>query len=388
MPASRVPEGWLGDLGGPGANGGNGPVYRGGDKGGNGPLPEWFKGINKKGISKAEARHIRRWAQKQTPGDGGVPKWLRNIADGDKIDKQERARLRKWAKNHQDNGGSDDPNLPPWTDDDKDAFQMLKDMFGSYGLPMSKELRDIIKTGVLEGWSADMIQVQLQETKTWKDRFRGNEILRNSGGNVLSVQEYLAVENSYRQIMQAAGLPPGFYDDADDLAKFIGNSIAPAELQSRVEMASDLVRRDDPDVLAELRRRGLGQGDIIAYYLDPKRAAPAITKRYQSTLIGAAARRAGLRTATNYATKLAELGITEQQAAQGYGTVGDMLPTLDALGDIYGEDYSQRDAESEVFESNADAAAKRKRLSSRERAEFGGSSGFGYTSQRDTSGAF
>jgi hypothetical protein len=72
-----------------------------------------------------------------------------------------------------------------------------------------------------------------------------------------------------------------------------------------------------------------------------------------------------------------DLGITEQQALQGYGVISDAMPEANRLSDIYGEDVDQSDLEAEVFENSGGAARKRKRLASRERAAFQGTSGVG-----------
>jgi hypothetical protein len=56
------------------------------------------------------------------------------------------------------------------------------------------------------------------------------------------------------------------------------------------------------------------------------------------------------------------------------------LPTAEKLSSIYNQsniNYAQAEGEAEVFKGNQDAATKRKRLASLERAAFSGSSGMG-----------
>lgn len=249
--------------------------------------------------------------------------------------------------------------------------------------------------GVLQGLIADGITDQaslmlaLQATQEWKTRFAGNEMLRQNGLGVLSVAEYLAVERSYAQILKNYGLPKGFYDDPSDFAKWIGNSVSANELQQRAQIYSDLSMREDPAIRDQLKSMGLTEGDIMAYTMDPSRAAPLIQRQYQTALIGGAARRAGVVGDNTYLDRLAGLGVTEQQAGQGYGFIGENLSTLTSLGEIYNTEFGQRDLESEVFENSGDAAKKRKRLASQERANFSGSSGIGQGSlTQDTSGSY
>ena len=94
--------------------------------------------------------------------------------------------------------------------------------------------------------------------------------------------------------------------------------------------------------------------------------------------IGAAATGMGLVTNVGTATDLARYGIDKAEAREGYSTIAGILPTATKLGDIYNETgvkYAQAEGEAEVFKGNQDAATKRKRLASMERAAFSGSSG-------------
>lgn len=253
------------------------------------------------------------------------------------------------------------------------AFDYMRNLLGQMGLG---SLADTLQRLILQGITDEAsLTLQLQETQEWKTRFAGNERLRQAGLPVLSVAEYLSVERSFAQVMKNYGLPTGFYDDPADFAGWIGNSVSANELQQRVGMYADLVNREDPAIKDQLRSMGMSEGDILAYTMDPTRATPLIQKKYQTALIGGAARRAGVVGDNAYLEQLAARGITEEQAGQGYGMVAESLDTMTRLGDIYGESITQRDLESEVFESNADAAGKRKRLASRERAAFSGSSG-------------
>lgn len=268
------------------------------------------------------------------------------------------------------------------------AFDLMMALLKEYGLDsLAGELRKLILNGTTDQAS---LTLALQDTQEWKRRFAGNELLRRNGLPVLSVAEYLSVERSYAQILKNFGLPTGFYDDPADFAKWIGNSVSANELQQRATMYSDVMKREDPAVLAQLQSMGMGKGDILAYLMDPGRAMPLLQRQYQTTLIGAAARRAGMSSLDNaYLAHLSDLGISEREAAQGYGLIKEGLGTFELLAGIEGDQYSQRDFEGEVFEGNGDAAKKRKRLASRERARFEGESGVGRGSlTQPTGGSF
>jgi hypothetical protein len=275
----------------------------------------------------------------------------------------------------------------PLTQGQQSAFDFMLGILNEYNLG---SLAGVLKGLILDGTTdSSLLQLALQDTQEWKTRFAGNEMLRQSGQSVLSVAEYLSVERSYAQLMRNYGLPQGFYDDPADFAKWIGSSVSPNELQTRVQAYSDLARREDPAVLQQLASMGMTQGDILAHMMDPNRALPLLQKTYQTTLLGAAARRSGAVADNSYLGHLSDIGVTEQQAAQGYGLISEGLPAMQRLGDLYGEDYNQGDFEGEVFEQQGAATQKRKRLASRERAAFRGSSGVGQGSlSRSTGGSY
>lgn len=267
------------------------------------------------------------------------------------------------------------------TAEQQSAFAVLMATLEQYGLG---SLSETLKNMILQGLDKDTIWLQLQQTNEWKQRFAGNEMLAQQGLGVLSPAEYLATERSYAQIMKNYGLPAGFYDDPSDFAKWIGNNVSAAELQQRVSAYADLAGREDPAIVDQLRSMGMGKGDLLAYMMDPGRAAPLIQRQYQTALIGGAARRAGIQGSdinNGYLGQLAARGVSEQQAAQGYGLIADALPTGRALGHVYGLEYGINDLQAEVFDNNAQAAGKRKRLRSQERAAFSGSAGVGSLGQ-------
>jgi hypothetical protein len=273
------------------------------------------------------------------------------------------------------------------TENQQSAFDILNNMLSTYGLgSLTGTLKDILLQGITD---QNEISLKLQSTNEWKTRFAGNEMLRQKGLPVLDVAQYLSVEQSYAQVMKNYGLPQGFYDDPADFASFIGNSVSANELQQRASMYSDVARREDPALTAQLSAMGLSQGDILAYMMDPNRALPLIQQKYQTALIGGAARRAGITPDTAFAQHLADLGISEQQASQGYGQIASEMPNAQRLGQIYNDQISQADLESETFDGNGAVTQKKKRLASQERAAFSGSAGVAQGSlSRNTSGSY
>lgn len=273
---------------------------------------------------------------------------------------------------------------PTFTNTQQSAFDTLTALLNSYGLT---SLSDFVKQKILDGADGETIMLEAQLTNEWKQRFAGNEALKAMGLGVLSPAEYLATERSYAQVMKNYGLPSGFYDDPADFAKWIGSNVSPSELQQRVSAYSDLANREDPTIVQQLHSMGMGKGDILAYMMDPGRAAPLIQRQYQTALLGSAARRAGVVADNNTLSQLAGQGITEQQASQGFGQIGGSLNAAGTLASAYGETFGQQDLQSEVFNSDSKAGKKRKRLASQERASFSGQSGISGV-QQGTSGSY
>jgi len=257
----------------------------------------------------------------------------------------------------------------------KDANAALTALFTSYGLG---SLAPVIMSYIKNGYSADTASIMLQDTSEYKTRFAGNAARLKAGLSVLSPAEYLATEKSYGQVMSKWGLPATFYDQPSDFQSFIEADKSPAEMDQRAQAASDFVNRSDPQSLAYFKQY-YSQGDMIAYALDPKRAAPLVGKAYEASLIGGAAATQGVGVSQLVSEDLAGRGISADQASQGFGIVSADQKAAAQLTSIYGSNLSQQDLIDSAFKSDATATAKVKKLASQERAAFGGSGGAGST---------
>lgn len=274
------------------------------------------------------------------------------------------------------------------------AFSMLSNILNQYGLgSLTPMLQNLIQGGMTD---AATLQLELQNTNEWKQRFKGNEILRQQGLGVLSPAEYLNLERSYASVMRQFGLPAGFYDSPEDFANIIGNNVSPAELAERAQQATELAKQTDPTQRQLLSSMyGIGEGDIAAYFLDAKRAQPLLQKQLNAVRTGAAARRAGIEADYGNAARFERLndqGVNPEMAAQGYGQIAREFDTLRNLSKVWGggNDWTLDDAERATFFGNDDATRERQRLVSQEKAAFSGASGFrsGVSGRRSSAGQF
>lgn len=256
----------------------------------------------------------------------------------------------------------------------QNAYTYLLSIFESYGLGT---LAPRILQMVQQGLDENSVALGLQDTPEYKDRFKANDARRKAGLPVLSPAEYLSTERSYRQIMESAGLPPGFYDQHDDFTKWLEGDVSPKEIQDRVNLATQKANSlDDATKDTFWRYHGLAPQDIAAFFLDQSRAVPALEKISKQVDVGAAAERQGLNVDAGRANELAN----SQQAAnadQLFGNVASDTREGQRIAQVYGDVYSQKDAEDAAFFGSDEAKKKKTDLASKERATFGGASGVG-----------
>jgi hypothetical protein len=260
-----------------------------------------------------------------------------------------------------------------------DALNTLTERYAQYGL---SGLVDVIRKLVIEGASEATITFALQESPEYKQRFKANEARVAKGLAVLKPNEYIAVEDSYRQVLRAYGLTQ--FDNDTYVSKFIENDMSPTELNTRVQLATERVTNAAPQVRNTLVNfYGLTDVDLIAYTLDPKGQLPEIEKQIATAEIGAAAARQGFQQVDrSNAEYLRSIGVTEQQAIKGFSDIASILPTATKLTDIYRdglEGYGLEQAQQEVFGQLASERRKREKLAAAETASFSGKSGRGTT---------
>lgn len=265
------------------------------------------------------------------------------------------------------------PTLDPFgglEGDDRDAYAAIIGTLRAYNL---EALAPTVFGFIQQGYSQDTISILLPETPEYKQRFAANEARRKAGLPVLSPAEYLSVEDSYRQILSASGMPPGFYDAPEDFASWIAQDVAPVEVQQRVQTAQEMLYSLDDGALANLRQ-WYTDGDIVAYALDRTRATPILERQWKAAQAGSAASESGIAIDRTQAEQVGGLGLTGNQMRAGFGQASELAATK-YLSDIYGGDYTEQDAVQETFFSSGKSGEKRRRLASQERANFSGSSG-------------
>jgi len=190
----------------------------------------------------------------------------------------------------------------------------------------------------------------------------------DNGYNAISPDTYLTYENNLRNLMVEAGLPPGFYDEPEDLAQFIANDVRPDEVGDRIKLAQRAVMDADPLVKAELQERfGIGldtDADLVSYFLDPERAVPLLEMKSQVGVaeLGAATQRAmgtGRTLQTQTAEELVRRGYSARELGERLKGRGGMTQKM--LGQEQGVSTSEVAAAEFGLDSEAVANVRRLR---------------------------
>lgn len=261
-----------------------------------------------------------------------------------------------------------------------DARARIGSVLAEYGL---ESLADFVWQQILAGKSDAEVLQDLRNTPQFKQRFPAIEERQKKGLNAISPGEYVAYERQARQLMRAAGLPEGFYDSNDDFTRYIAGDMSLAELQDRIVLGRKAMYEVDPQVRATLSRDyGISEGDLTAWFLDDKVAQPLLEKRFLAGTIGASASRSGFGITSREENEgLAEIGVTADQAQEGFSTLAGLRELTSGLPGQREEDISREDQIGAAFRGDARSRTKIENRRSQRQATFRG--GGGFASDRD-----
>lgn len=254
--------------------------------------------------------------------------------------------------------------------DQSNAYEVIMAELRRYGL---ESLGPDVLRWVQEGYTSERIMIELPKTAAYQKRFSANAERLKAGLPVLSPAEYLAVENSYREIMSTAGLPIGFYDEPSDFTSWIAQNVSPYEIQTRVRVASEMVSSLDQNAL-DAFGAFYSQGDMVAYALDRDRATAVLDRQWRAAQIAGASRLVGFESDQQLSERLADMGVDRNSAQEGFAQAANLSRDVGRLSSLYGGTYDETSAVGETFLSDTGAGKERRRLASQERASFSGSS--------------
>lgn len=213
----------------------------------------------------------------------------------------------------------------------QDARTTMASVLATYGLGDLSDYvyNEIIAKETVNINNPDAIIFAIREQPAYQKRFAGNAARLKKGLSELDPASYIGLENQFRQTLQSNGLPANFYDQPDDFQAFIEGDVSPSELNERVQQGYRAVADADPAVKEQMKNLyGVSEGQLAAYFLDPQRTAPLLTRQAQAANIAARGlEQGGIQLTGQFAENLASRGISEQQARAGFAEVG-------ALGEL------------------------------------------------------
>jgi hypothetical protein len=255
------------------------------------------------------------------------------------------------------------------TGESRDIYAAMAAQLKAYGL---ESLAPTLLGFVQQGYTEATISNLLPETQAYKQRFAANAARVKAGLPALQPAEYLSVEQSYRQVMSAAGLPVGFYDEPSDFQKWIESDVSPSEINDRVQVATRAINSLDANARAQFERF-YSTGDMIAYALDRDRATTVLERQFRAAEAAGVAQANNLSLSQDQAERVARADLPSAQQRAGVAAAARLSERTAQLSRMYGEQYDTNDAIGEVFEDNTLAARQRQRLQGLESAQFGGS---------------
>jgi hypothetical protein len=236
-----------------------------------------------------------------------------------------------------------------------DAFSRLKALLSRVGLSeLEGAVQGIITGGTVDLSDSGAILFALREQPAYQKRFAANTARVKAGLPELDPSTYVGLEEAYRQLMRSNGLPEGFYDQSDDFRRLIESDVSPAELQERVESGYRAVRDADPAVKRQMQELyGVSEGQLTAYFLDPDKAAPLLTRQARAAQVAARGRElAGMQLTAMSAEDLIARGFSPDEAQAAFTRQGqlaglyqemggeEMLSEAEKLGATFGYDIN------------------------------------------------
>jgi hypothetical protein len=246
-------------------------------------------------------------------------------------------------------------------------------MLKNYGLG---ELAAWAKQQFTEGRSPDEITLALEEQPAFQRKYAAIFDRRAKGLPPISVTDIMQYRQQALNLERFYDLPAGMISDDAQVNTAIGSDVSFAELEHRVTLGASVALQQPPEVLDWLEQNfGFGAGGVIAYFVDPTHAMPYIERAVASGVVAGASARQGFGALSRAeAERLAQAGVTADQASQAFGELAQSKELLSALAGT-AESEIGRDTQLGVVEGEAGSiAALQRRARERVAAGKGGGS--------------
>lgn len=254
----------------------------------------------------------------------------------------------------------------------QNAIATMKALLADYGLT---SLYERVVGFIKEGYDADAVMVLIRTTPEYKQRFPAMDSLARKG-RAISEAEYIEYEQTASGLERRYGLPEGLL--MGSVTDLLTNEVSASELNDRVLLASSAAIQAPDDIKNTfMDYYGISTGGLTAYFLDPNKATPLLEKQYAATLVGTEAARQGVGIDVFGAENLASLGVTQQEAREGFGRVAGAMGLTQGRGDV----VTQQQLISGTFGQDEQALQAIERASKSRTGRFQGGGGFAESQQ-------
>jgi hypothetical protein len=311
--------------------------------------------------------------------------------------------LEKALQDSQNRGNVEDPAIQYQRDVEaanrKSAFQILSDEFTQRGLPtLATEVERFMK----EGLTPAEARISIRNTQAYKDRFKGNEGRIKKGLAVYQPDEYLAAEETYRNLLLANNLQDLISKNTTD--SFISGAVSAQEVQDRIQNVFTKIDNADPTLKGQLGQYFSSYGIADPNLQRSQLASALLTGETSSMALERQLKKAQLRAGAQMSgVTIAETGVESLQqqleaqnvsdvygvAKTGFSTLSQTQPGTEKLAQIYGEQTTGLSEELQQEAFFGLQSQRRKKLQEREQATFGGQAGISTAGlARGTAGSF
>ena len=257
----------------------------------------------------------------------------------------------------------------------RNATEVMKAMMTQYGL---MSLYSKVVGYIQDGYDADAISVLIRTTPEYKTRFPAMDALATKGRS-MSEADYINYESAAATLERRYGLPEGML--MGNVTKLITNEVSPTELNDRVILASAASIQAPKEIKDMFKNYyNIDAGGLTAYFLDPDVATPLLEKQSASAIIGAEAAKQGIGVDVMSAENLQNIGVTQNQAREGFGAVAGAQGLTSGAGDV----VTQNELIAATLGGDAEAKKKAERAAGGRLGRFQGGGEFLQTQQGAT----
>ena len=299
--------------------------------------------------------------------------------------------------------GGEDPGLQYQRDIEaanrKSAFQILADEFKMNGLDT---LAAEVQNFMTEGLSPAEAKIAIRQSQAYKDRFKGNEGRIKKGLAVYQPNEYLAAEETYRNLLLANNLQDLATRNTTDA--FISGAVSAQEVQDRIQNVFNKIDNADPTLKGQLGQYfgnygiadpNLQRTQLASALLSGETSSMALERQLKKAQLRAGAQMAGVTIAEtgveSLQKQLETQGVSDVYgtAKTGFSTLAQTQPGTEKLAQIYGEQTTGLSEELQQEAFFGLQSQRRKKLQEKEQATFAGQAGTSSVSLgKGTAGAF